>query len=118
RLLGVLQRIGLCYLAAGLIFCHCRLREMVVICAALLAGYWALMTFVSFPDVRLEKQSLKMLAQQTGTTDTAALVAATTNHVSGVYEKGYNLANHYDFRHLPGKKYDSYWDPEGLLSTF
>ncbi len=118
RLLGVLQRIGLCYLAAGLIFCHCRLREMIAICAALLAGYWLFMTFVSFPDVHLERQSLRILAQQAGTTNATALVAAATNRVSGAYEKGYNLANHFDFQHLPGKKYDTYWDPEGLLSTF
>ena len=30
---------------------------------------------------------------------------------------GLNVSNHFDFEHLPGKKYDLYWDPEGILST-
>src|SRR5437867_3124381 len=45
RLLGVLQRIGLAYLAAGLIFLWFKPRAMAGICLGLLAGYWALMTF-------------------------------------------------------------------------
>src|SRR5207244_4550977 len=30
---------------------------------------------------------------------------------------GYNLADHLDFQYLPGRKYDTFFDPEGLLST-
>jgi predicted acyltransferase len=46
RLLGVLQRIAICYLCAGLVFCTFQLRGMIVTFLALLIGYWALMTFV------------------------------------------------------------------------
>jgi predicted acyltransferase len=30
---------------------------------------------------------------------------------------GYNVANHFDFNYLPGRRYDLFWDPEGILST-
>src|SRR5436309_2023391 len=50
RLLGVLQRIALCYLFTGLISCYCGWRGRVAWCVGLLVGYWALMTFVGPPD--------------------------------------------------------------------
>jgi predicted acyltransferase len=37
--------------------------------------------------------------------------------VTGQYAQGYNLANHLDFQFLPGKKWETFADPEGLLST-
>lgn len=89
RLLGVLQRLALCYLFVGLIFCRFNLYGMVVICAGLLAGYWALMTYVPVPGVG-----------------------------AGCFEPGRNLANYIDSICLPGRKWDGTWDPEGLLSTF
>jgi len=42
---------------------------------------------------------------------------ATTNRATGRFGKGFNLANHIDFQYLPGRKYDTFFDPEGLLST-
>jgi len=119
RLLGVLQRIGLCYCLAGLIFIafERRPRVMVWICAGLLVGYALGMHLVPFPDIRLDKASVERLAAQVGCAEHAALAAAANGCVSGVYEKGYNLANYVDFRYLPGKKWDTYFDPEGLLST-
>ena len=41
----------------------------------------------------------------------------TTNRVTGKFDKGLNLANHIDFEYLPGRKYDTFFDPEGLIST-
>ncbi|MBL9201017.1 MAG: DUF5009 domain-containing protein, partial [Opitutaceae bacterium] len=46
-----------------------------------------------------------------------AAFEATTARVTGGYEPGKNLANHLDFQFLPGRKYDTYYDPEGYLST-
>ncbi len=46
-----------------------------------------------------------------------ALYASTATFVSGQFDPGYNVANHFDFRYLPGRGYDRYWDPEGILST-
>lgn len=88
RLLGVLQRIAFCYLFAGLAFCFLRARGQVILCAALLIGYWALMTFVPVPGAG-----------------------------AGNYAEGKNLANYVDSQYLPLRKWDGDHDPEGLLST-
>jgi len=131
RLLGVLNRIALCYLFAGLIFCFFRLTGMLAICASLLIGYWALMTFVPFPDVRpapgrprtiaketgLTNVDLRTIEKETGFTNVTQLNLTSTNVISGVFIKGVNLANYIDQKYLPGKKWDGTWDPEGFLST-
>lgn len=88
RLLGVLNRIALCYLFASLLFLNFRLRTMIISCVTLLIGYWVLMTFVPVPEIG-----------------------------AGSFAKGANLANWIDAHYLPGKRYDGSWDPEGLLST-
>ncbi|NLY02161.1 MAG: DUF5009 domain-containing protein [Rhodopirellula sp.] len=88
RWLGVLQRIALCYLFTGLIFCFVRLRGLVVALVTLLFAYWALMCFIPVPGI--EPHS---------------------------FEEGRNLANYIDARFLPGFKWDGDHDPEGLLST-
>jgi predicted acyltransferase len=88
RLLGVLQRIALCYLFASLLFLNLRLRWVVGAFVVLLAGYWALMTFVPVPGIG-----------------------------AGSYAEGANLANWIDLHYLPGRKWNGTWDPEGLLST-
>jgi predicted acyltransferase len=88
RLLGVLQRLALCYLFAGVAFCWLGTRGLVVACSALLLGYWALMTFVPVPGVG-----------------------------AGNFAEGKNLANYVDREYLPWRKWDGDHDPEGLLST-
>lgn len=117
RLMGVLNRIALAYFFTGLAFCYFRWRGLAAICAGLLITYWALMTFMPIRDIQLEKSNLARLAEQTGTTNAMTLFLSTTNRVTGRFDKGLNLANHLDFQYLPGKKWDVYWDPEGLLST-
>ncbi len=88
RLLGVLQRIALCYFFAGLIFCYFEKRGRIIWCAGLLIGYWALLTFVPVPG---------------GT--------------AGNFAEGQNLTNWIDKHYLPLRKWDGDHDPEGLLST-
>jgi predicted acyltransferase len=121
RLLGVLQRIGLAYLFAGLIFCFFKPRAIAGLCAGLLLGYWALMTFAPIRDIQLEKANLERLASESGTTKSLAIArsayAGTVGRTHGQFGKGYNVSNHFDFQYLPGRKYDTYWDPEGILST-
>jgi predicted acyltransferase len=119
RLLGVLQRIALAYLGAGLLFCFFKPRALAGITAALLIGYWALLTFVPIRDVHLE---VKALPAQMGVAKPTLEQARqfyenTTTRVTGRYEAGLNLTNHLDFKYLPARKYDLYWDPEGMLST-
>jgi predicted acyltransferase len=119
RLLGVLQRIGICYLCAGLLFCFCNLRTMIAIAVSLLVGYWALLTFVPIRNIQLQQESLTALAAQRGVPDDPqALFAATTDRVTGHYEEGLNLTNHLDFQYLPGFRWNNFFDPEGYLSTF
>ncbi|MDP9179431.1 MAG: DUF5009 domain-containing protein [Gemmatimonadota bacterium] len=49
RTLGVLQRIGLVYIAAGLLSLKTTLKQQVVIVVALLFGYWFAMTLIPIP---------------------------------------------------------------------
>jgi predicted acyltransferase len=88
RLLGVLQRLALCYFFASLLFIYLRPRILVAVFAGLLVGYWALLTFVPVPGF--------------GTGD---------------FAEGHNLTNWLDQHFLPGRKWDGDHDPEGLLST-
>lgn len=88
RLLGVLQRIGLCYFFASLLFLNLNLRGMVTAVVLLLVGYWALMTFVPVPGIG-----------------------------AGSYAPDANLANWIDHNYLPGRLWDKTRDPEGMLST-
>jgi predicted acyltransferase len=126
RLLGVLNRIALCYLFGGLLFCFFKPRALAAIAVALLLGYWALLAWVPIRDIRMAhyKKDHELVAndvdkimKDTGVNDPAKIFYDTTNFVTGKYDMGYNLANHLDFEHLGGYKYDTYWDPEGLLST-
>lgn len=88
RLMGVLQRIALCYLFAGFIFCVFDLRTRIGLCVGLLLTYWALMCFVPVPGIG-----------------------------AGDFAEGHNLANWIDKEYLPWRKWDGDHDPEGLLST-
>ena len=146
RYAGVLQRIAVCYVVVGTLFVLVRWRGLLAALVVALAGYWALMSFVPVRDFSLEKGRLQRLraetrpaaaeppppapgqqqqqqqplrpSQTTLLAETAeAPFDATTTWVNGKFEPGVNLANHVDFRHLPGRKYDGVYDPEGLLST-
>ena len=88
RMLGVLQRIAICYLFASLLFLNVRLRGLVVVFVAILVGYWAVMTFVPVPGIG-----------------------------AGSFVPDANLANWIDARYLPGSLWDETRDPEGILST-
>ncbi len=88
RLLGVLQRIALCYFFTSLMFLNFNLRGLVAALIVLLVGYWALMTFVPVPDTGMAS-----------------------------YAPDVNLANWIDRNYLPGRLWDVTRDPEGMLST-
>lgn len=88
RFLGILQRIAICYMVAALLFLNFNLRGLIATFAALLIGYWALMTFVPVPGIG-----------------------------AGHFGPDQNLANWIDANYLPGRLWDKTRDPEGLLST-
>ena len=140
RLSGVLNRIAIAYLFAGLFFCFFKPRALVAICVALLTGYWAIMTFVPIRDIQMERGTLEARAKAAGDDQTAALfkeegfgnpsryknspawLAAqkmfygTTNWVSGKFDFGRNVSDHFDFKYLPGRKYEIFQEAEGCLS--
>ncbi len=62
RIYGVLTRIALCYLVAGLIcLVTQRVRTLVTITAALLIGYWILMRFVPVPGLGIPTHDFPIL---------------------------------------------------------
>ena len=81
RLLGVLQRIALAYLGAGLVFCFvgARMKALAGIIAGLLVGYWALLAFVPIRDITLDKAALAALAEQAGDARGATALKSETN---------------------------------------
>jgi len=88
RYVGVLQRIAICYLVASILFLNLDWRGLAAATAALIVGYWALMTFVPVPGIG-----------------------------AGSFAPNANLANWLDTQFLPGRMWDKTRDPEGLLST-
>ena len=88
RLLGVLQRIAICYFFAGIMYVYLKPGAIFAVFAAILGGYWALMALVPVPGVGTHS-----------------------------YAEGANLANYLDKMYLPWKKWDGDHDPEGMLST-
>ena len=119
RLLGVLQRIALAYTAAGLLFCWLRPRALAGAAAALLLGYWALLAWVPVRDFTLDRTAIAARLGKPNATPAVVRAAfeAASGSVTGSYAPGLNLTNHLDYQYLPGRKYDTYYDPEGYLST-
>lgn len=119
RVLGILQRIAICYAAAGVLFCFCRPRTLAAIAVALLLGYWGLMRFVPIRDVPLDHDALVARLHVPNPTpqQVRAYFLAAPKRLTGRFEPGLNLSNHLDFEYLPGRKYPGYWDALGLLGT-
>ena len=109
RIFGVLTRIALCYLAAGLI-CLVTRRKLTlgIVAAVLLIGYWVLMRFVPVPGLAVASPS-----------------DAIPTHGIPILDPEHNLAawldrvfNAFTIRFLhTGVLYNRTHDPEGLLST-
>jgi predicted acyltransferase len=92
RVMGVLQRIAVCYLVTSLIFLHTNWKQQVYISLALLLGYWFLITMVPVPGCEVTTMN-----------DKACNLAAYIDRMI--------ITEHHIWRF--GKVYD----PEGLLST-
>jgi predicted acyltransferase len=90
RLLGVLQRIAICYVAAAGIYLTTSLRVQIACIAGLLVSYWMIMTLVAAPGYRAGDLSIEG-----------------------------NLAHYVDRVVLGAHNYahTKTWDPEGLVST-
>ena len=90
RVLGVLQRIAICYLIASAIYLTMRLRGQLIWIAALLSGYWLIMMFAPVPD-----------------------------YGAGHLDVQRNFAHYVDRLVLGAHNYahTKTWDPEGIVST-
>jgi predicted acyltransferase len=117
RLMGVLNRIALCYLFSGLLFIFLRPQLLVAVAVALLLGYWALLAWAPFPDVRPVPGGDAVITREAGYTNVMQLNLTSTNLIHGSYVQGVNLTDYLDQKYLPGRKYDGTYDPEGILST-
>ena len=88
RLPGVLQRIGVVYLAVGAAYLWLGRRGLAALTGACLVGFHLVMRFVPAPG-----------------------------GIAGDLEPGTNIAAFLDRVILPGSLYQGTWDPEGVLST-
>ena len=90
RILGVLQRIAICYVASAAIYLTTRLRGQIVWIVSLMAVYWLLMEFVPVPG-----------------------------YGSGRLDVEGNFAHYVDRIVLGSHNYlqTKTWDPEGIVST-
>ena len=90
RIVGVLQRIAICYLCATAIYLTTGIRGQIAWIVALLGGYWALMAFAPVPG-----------------------------HGSGHLDVERNFAHYIDSIVLGSHNYvnTKTWDPEGIVST-
>jgi predicted acyltransferase len=92
RIMGVLQRIAVCYLVASLIFLHTNWKQQTIIAGVLLLLYWMLMTLINVPGCE----------------------------VTTFNDKACNLAAYLDRTILTENhiwRSAKVYDPEGLLST-
>ena len=102
RLYGVLTRIALCYLCAGLIcLVTQRADRLLTICAVLLIGYWALMRFVPVPGFGIPTHDMPILDPD------GNLAAWLDRHIIDLTQRLLHT----------GRLYEHTRDPEGLLST-
>ena len=90
RLMGVLQRIAICYLIAAAIYLTTSLRGQIVWIISLLAAYWSIMTLVPVPGYGA------------GRLDVEGNFA---HYIDNIV-----LGSH-NYRHTKT------WDPEGIIST-
>ncbi|HKW11446.1 MAG TPA: heparan-alpha-glucosaminide N-acetyltransferase domain-containing protein [Gemmatimonadaceae bacterium] len=101
RLLGVLQRIGLVYVAAALLTFRAPTKRVVVIVVTLLIGYWLALTLVPVPGQ--ERIGALLLNEPSRT------LAAWVDHVTLDWTR-WGLGNHIWRGSVE-------YDPEGLLTT-
>jgi predicted acyltransferase len=89
RVMGVLQRLALCYLATGLLLTYTSRPTWRLLIAALLIGYWGALLAIPVPG----------------------------NGAGGLDPDG-NLPQYVDALILGAHRWQAAWDPEGILSTF
>jgi len=93
RLLGVTQRIALCYLAAAILVLWSSWRGQVIAIAICLVGYWAALRFMIVPGLGVPGRDFPFMDQER------------------------NIVAWLDRKLFPGRLYNGTRDPEGIIST-
>lgn len=90
RIMGVLQRIALCYLIVSIIYLNTKIQTQIILSILFLFIYWAIMEWIYVPEIGY-----------------------------GIYESGKNAAIYLDRFILSGHMgyYEKMGEPEGLIST-
>jgi predicted acyltransferase len=117
HLSGVLHRIAFCYLIAATLTMLLPRKGIAVAATACLAGYWAMLMFIPFPDVDLKHPPHTKNSSQAQAKSAEELLKGVSAMTRGTFDEGRNLCNYVDFRALPGWKRNLYYTNEGLLST-
>jgi predicted acyltransferase len=102
RIMGVLQRIAVAYLISALIATRATVRTQVIITAALLFGYWLVMTVLPVPGTNGTPGALLLDRPET-------TMAAYWDRILLDWRR-FGLGNHLWSGSVT-------WDPEGFLST-
>jgi len=93
RVYGVLQRIALCYVIAGMLALYTSKRTWIAVSVGCLAGYWIIMRCIPVPGFGVPTHDMPLL------------------------DPDRNLAAWLDRKLLMGHLYDVTRDPEGVIST-
>ncbi len=93
RVEGVVQRIAICYLVAGILFLWTDTRGVMTAAVVCLLGYWALMRLVPVPGMGMPGRDIPLLVPDR------------------------NLNDWIDRALFSGRLYNQTRDPEGILST-
>ena len=88
RIMGILQRIALCYLACSLLYLHWKPRALAWLAGSLLVFYFVVMKFVPVPG-----------------------------YGAGIFERDGNWVQFFDIRLMAGHLQSKAWEGKGLLST-
>lgn len=111
---GVLGRIGLAWMFAALIFMSTGRRFQIGLCAAILTGYWLVLTLVPAPDVNPPEAFTKSAFEE-------RVACLLTPEKSPSIQKNLSMegsiVGYVDRSLMPGKLYRDIHDPEGLAST-
>lgn len=91
RIPGVLQRIGLVFLIASILYLHFNWKTILGVSVSILIGYWFFLGFMPFPNI---------------------------NGIAPTFDRApHNWANYIDLKLLGNHMWKPDYDPEGLFST-
>jgi predicted acyltransferase len=120
RVVGVLQRIAICYFVASLILMTTGVRGRIAWAAALLIGYWAILQWVPPPASYMDNvlKVKEMLAQDPDAWKTNELAAFYRHSINVLENRPLGMIGDWlDMTLLGNHLYRERPDPEGLLST-